>query len=112
MVSDPSNGKEGTHQIELPIEWHVPDEIRTIHATSMVVQCDGRDFILSFFEVLPPLLLGEDIKEQAEKLTSVRATCIARVLVPGNKFAAFAQALAKSVQRVGVSVTNAEGNES
>ncbi len=43
---------------KIPVEWHTPDDIKTYHVTDMTIHFTGHDFVVSFFEVRPPLLLG------------------------------------------------------
>ena len=67
---DPNN----PNKLELPIEWHLPDQIVSRYATNMVVQFTENEFIVSFFETVPPLLLGspDAIKEKVKEIKSVR----------------------------------------
>ncbi|HZU66049.1 MAG TPA: hypothetical protein VFA09_02125 [Ktedonobacteraceae bacterium] len=49
---------ETIDQMPKPIKWVVPDSIRTDHATHLVVQQQGSEFTLMFFEIQQPLLTG------------------------------------------------------
>jgi len=85
---------------EVTIEWHVPESIVNRYATNMVVQGTGEEFIISFFELLPPLLFGSpDDLEKLENLTSVRAECIARVTVSAERMPKFVQALQLQLEK-------------
>ena len=42
----------------VPIKWHYPDSIVTRYATNFVVQHTDREFIISFFEAWPPVIIG------------------------------------------------------
>lgn len=88
--------------IPLPVEWHVPDDLVARYATNMIVQRAENEFIISFFETKPPLLLGtpEEVAEQARQLTAVRATCVAQIIVAANKMPAFVDALQRNLSRV------------
>jgi len=69
--------------IDLPIEWIIPENIVNKYATNIVVQNTNNEYILSFFEIYPPLILGpaEDQYRQAKELKSVPARCVARIIV-------------------------------
>lgn len=79
----------------VPIEWHVPEEIVSQYANNMVVQHTDNEFIVSFFETLPPLIIGspEDTRAQFDEVKEVRAKCLARIIIPPNKMKDFIQAL-------------------
>ena len=68
---------------QLEIIFDVPSEVRTRHANYVLTQNSEHECYISFFEVIPPILMGtpEQIKAEAEKLTHVRATCISRFAV-------------------------------
>src|SRR5258707_7592115 len=85
----------------LPIEWYIPENIVTRYATDMVVQSSPLEFVISFFEAYPPLLIGtpEEAKAQAEKLDSIRATCIARFIVSPGKITEFVAVLQQSLEQ-------------
>ena len=58
--------------VNLPIEWNYPESIVSRYATNLVVQHTEHEFILSFFEVKPPVILGtaEEQKEKAQQFKS------------------------------------------
>ena len=73
-------------EFEVPINWSYPEDLKTNFVTNLVVQHTDQEFILSFFETLPPLLLGEVKKED---LKSVNAKCVARVVVTPKRMEEF-----------------------
>lgn len=81
--------------VQLPIEWYVPEDLLSCYANNIVVQQTPHEFIISFFETLPPLIIGslEEQKHQLEGLKSIRAKCVARILVNPNRMGEFIQAL-------------------
>jgi hypothetical protein len=87
---------------EVQLDWYVPDELVSHHANNIVVQYLDGEYIISFFETLPPIVLGtpEERRRQAEQINSVRARCVARIIVPGTKMESFIGALAQSYTRV------------
>ena len=93
--------KNKKKKIELHYEWNIPDDIVARYATNMVVQRTEHEFIISFFEVKPPLFLGspEEIIEQTKKLDSVRANCVAQVIVAADKMPSFIEDLETNLKR-------------
>jgi len=86
--------------VELPIEWIVPDDMVSRYATNMVVQSTEHEFIISFFEMKPPLIVGDQAKisERVSELTSLPAVCIARIIVASDKMPEFVDALKRNLQ--------------
>ncbi len=85
--------------LALPIDWHVSDNVISRYATNLTVQHTEHEFIVSFFEITPPLLLGsaEDRKAKAEQLSSVRANCIARIIVAAERMPKFVSVLQENL---------------
>ena len=81
--------------VYLPIEWYYPENTISRYANNILVQHTETEFIVSFFEIQPPTILGsaEDVKTQLEEVKSVRATCVARIIVPISKMPSFIEAL-------------------
>jgi len=70
------------------------------YANNMVIQHSDQEFIISFFEVFPPLLFGTpgDLDKVAA-LKSVRGECVARVIVSAERLPIFIQALQTNLER-------------
>jgi hypothetical protein len=92
---EPEEGKQ------VPIEWRVPDDMIPRYASNMVVQYTGQEFIVSFFETLPPLLLGTpaEIEKKLDGMGSVPAECIARLIVSTDRMPKFIQALQTNLEQ-------------
>jgi hypothetical protein len=86
-------------ELELPIEWYVPDATVTKYATNMVIQHTEHEFILSFFEVAPPLLIGTPSKEVLEGLKSIRAECVARIVIARDRMPGFVEILRTNLEQ-------------
>lgn len=86
---------------EVPLEWHFPDSIISRYATNLVVQNTEHEFILSFFEFNPPIVLGtpEERREQIEKLETVRGECVARIIVSPERLPNFINVLQDNLKR-------------
>lgn len=80
-----SDAEETTNR--RPIVWQSPEGIRSKIATNLVVQHTEHEFILSFFEIKSPLILGtaEEKAEQLANIETVFASCVARIVItPGR----------------------------
>jgi len=91
---------EEAEQVKLKLEWRIPEGLAGRYATNMVVQRTEHEFVLSFFEVYPPMVIGspDEIKTQLEQLETVRAECIARIIVAASRMPEFVEVLQKNLQ--------------
>jgi len=82
---------------QVPVKHVYPDELTTRYASQIVVQHDPEVFIVSFFEAIPPLVMGtsEEIKSGMENIKHVDAKCVARIVLTPGKMKEFVQ-IAKS----------------
>lgn len=90
---------EKPRELELPIEWYIPESMVSQYATNMVVQHSEDEFIISFFDTKPPLIIGEPNKEVLESLKSIRAQCIARIIVSASRMPKFVSALQTNLEK-------------
>ena len=92
---------EESAAISVPIEWHIPDGLRNVYADELLVQRRKHDYVISFFESMPPIIVGppEERRRQAMELKAVRATCVARVVVAKDALPAFVEALQHNMSR-------------
>jgi len=99
-VEEEPMSEESLQGIAWPLEWHIPDDLPSQLATNLVVQHTGHEFILSFFQVSPPFILGgmEEIKQQLADIESVRAECVARIVVAGTRMPGFVRALQSNLE--------------
>lgn len=88
-------------RLELPIEWYIPNDMVSQYATNMLVQTNPHEFIISFFQLYPPPVLGSPEEQQAKlaAMTSVRATCISRVVVAAERMPEFVKVLQETLAR-------------
>ena len=86
---------------QVPIQWNVSQEIASKYATNLVVQNSQQEFFLSFFETLPPILLGssDEVQDQLQSLGTVRSDCVARVIVSPSRFKEFVDLLNQAWSR-------------
>ena len=83
-----------------PLDFHVSDSMESRYATNMVVQHSEHEFIIYFFEVLPPLLLGEPgvIKAKLSDIDSIRAECVARIVIAAERMPGFVRVLQENLE--------------
>jgi len=85
---------------QLPIEWNIPDDLVARYATNMAVQRLENEFLISFFEIKPPIILGEpaNIEEKLKELKSIRANCVAQIIVSVDKMPDFVRGLESNLK--------------
>ena len=98
------HGKPGEKRrpiVELQLEHVFPDGDNGKFSNHQIVQFDGHDFYLTFFEIPPPVALGEpnERKEKLLKLGSVEAKCVARVVISASRIGEFAEAIVTNIRK-------------
>ena len=95
------NAIQAVEKQQFPVEWYTPDDIKTYHATDMTVSFTGHDFVVSFFEVRPPLILGSmsERRAQSKEIKSVRKQCVSRIAVNVDRMPAFIKAFQTNLKR-------------
>jgi hypothetical protein len=72
----------------VPLKRKYPEDLESNFVSNIVVQHQPDHFILSFFEVWPPPILGDTEEERQramESIEEVEAKCVARwVVTPGR----------------------------
>jgi len=100
---------EGTPPLEDPnlqppsiaIDWQIPNDVHSRYATNLVVQAGPNEFIISFFEIRPPILLGTQAEKQAalENIKTIPAICVARIVVSPAQMPEFIRVLTENWER-------------
>jgi hypothetical protein len=92
---NPEDDSDGSFR--LAIEHVFSDELRTLFSNHITVQHNEEgEFTISFYDVIPPLILGEreDIRKQLDMVESVKAHCIARIAISAGRMPKLIAALA------------------
>ncbi len=76
---------------EIPIKWHIPDNIISRYANQVLVDIIENEFKLSFFELKPEIRLDP----KTPLPTEVRADCVANIILPPHKIPKLIEALQK-----------------
>jgi len=90
-------------EFQLPIDWDFGD-LASRYATNMLIQKGENEFYISFFDITPPLLFSP---EDHDKVKSVKANCVSRIIIAKDKLQSFIDALQQSV----IDTNNAETSE-
>ncbi|SRR6266487_1096681 len=85
--------------INIPINWHVPDNIQSQYATNVIVQAGQHEFFISFFEVKLPPFVGkpEEIMSHFQRLGYIQADCVGRIIMSVEEIQNFINALQTSL---------------
>lgn len=85
---------------KVPLEWKFPEDLVSRYATNLVVQHTEHEFVISFFEVTPPVVLGEpeEVVSTIHQLQSVPATCVARIIVSPERLEDFIRVLEDNLE--------------
>ena len=69
--------------INIPIDWHVPDELPIQYASHVFVQPGEYEVAIYFFQSRFPLLAGtpEENLAKLEQLGHIRAECVGNIVV-------------------------------
>ena len=89
--------EENAKSVSVPLEWHIPDNVVSRYATNLVVQHSPHEFIISFFEAQPPIIVGNDEAELAN-IKSLRAECVGRIIVAPDRMPEFISVLQANFQ--------------
>lgn len=90
----PAKTKAETEERRVPLVWSFPDDLVSGYATNMLVQSGDNELYVSFFESPPPVLFTPD---DAKSLESVKAECIARIVISPDRMPKFIEALQKQL---------------
>ncbi len=85
----------------LKIEWKYPKDLKSNFVTNMVVQHRPDYFVVSFFEVWPPTLLGpeEEVLAKLEQIDNIEARCVARLVVTPQTMKEFTQVMSENITK-------------
>lgn len=88
-------------RVEVPIKYVIPDEIVTQYVTDMVIQHTDQEFLISFWEIQRPMLLGteEERKAQIQMIEFVENRCVARFVITPDRMQRFLDAMKENVDR-------------
>lgn len=94
-MSGDEQKREASGNITLPVEWHVSENVQSRYATNIVSQPLQHEFVISFFEAQPPIIVGtpEENKARYQELEAIRAECVAKIIVAAERLPEFIEVL-------------------
>lgn len=86
----------------LKLERTIPKDLTSYFVSDLAIQHDEDRFILSFFEIWPPLIIGESEDERVEqlkKIDSLEVKCVARLVVSPSRMKLFKKAIDDNLKK-------------
>lgn len=110
---DQREASEAITQISKQIKWIIPDFIKTDHATHLVVQQQGSEFMLLFFELQGPIFSGtpEEQLRAFEAAPFTEAKCVAKIVMSAENLALAANTLVEGLNRLNAMLLAMKGQE-
>ena len=87
---------------KIKIRHLYPDDIDSNFVSNIVVQHQPDHFVVSFFEVFPPPILGDSLEEKRSKFNQmdhVDAKCVSRIIVTPDKMGEIIQILSENYNK-------------
>lgn len=81
--------------ITLSVDWHFPEGLQSRYANNMLVQTGEHEFVISFFEMQLPTLLGspEENQTKLKEMGTIKAECVSKIIVSPGVVQGFIDAL-------------------
>lgn len=97
---------EENASLQLPVTLEIPVNFPSRYAHHMVIQHDGPDVLLNFFELIPPIFPND--QEQRSELidalksgkTGLNSVCTSRIRVSKLQFGAFADLFQRTKEQI------------
>lgn len=83
----------------IPLKREYPEDLESNFVSNVVVQHQADHFVLSFFEVWPPPILGdteEELEHILDSIEEIEATCVARLVVTPRRMREFIDVMSDS----------------
>lgn len=96
----------------IPIKWdHSTKDIVTRYATNMTIQHTDNEFFITFYEIRPPFLIGneEQVRAQADNIDYIEAECVARLAISAGKMPKIIKAMQENYEKF--RIASQKGNE-
>ncbi len=105
--------EQPSQSVNIPVEWHIPDDIQSRYASNVFVQPGEYEIILSFFETQLPILTGspDENLTRLKDLGAIRANCVSRVIIDPELIPRLIQALQAGLEGYLAAKRTKEGGE-
>jgi hypothetical protein len=99
-MADEKEPKQDDVQIKL--NFRTPPRMPSVYAHHMFIQPGPNEVLLSFFEVIPPVMTEETPEERLRIVqeAGIVAECVARVTIASASFPGFAKAMQQVAEQV------------
>ena len=93
-----------SHQTEtqakpLAIDWQIPDDLVTLFANNITVQFLQHEFVLTFYQTIPPPLLGPLAEQKLARMDRVPAVAVSRIVIAAGQLPGFVKALQDNLDK-------------
>lgn len=107
------SGVEQDQQLNIPIDWHVPETIQSRYASNVFVQAGQYEIVVSFFETQIPLLIGtpEENRAKLEQLGVIQAECVGKIIVNPDLVPKIIEAFQKGLEIYHANKRREEGED-
>jgi hypothetical protein len=87
--------------VSVPIELDFPASLISRYANHFIIRTGEQECTLSFFEVIPPTIVGEpeEVRERVKEIKSVRAECVARIIVAKDAVPSIIEAMQNHLEK-------------
>lgn len=94
------------------INFRIPGRMPSVYAHHMLIQPGEQEVLISFFELIPPVMLGDN-EAQLKLLqeTGIAAECVSRITVAKSRFQGFAAAMQQIASLISSEVSEEKGQE-
>jgi len=102
--------KQGSVDHKARIDFPVFEPIVPAYATNIVIQHYGKEFIVTYYAVLPPAVLTEPdqspevTKARLREIDSVPARCVARIVLSDERMVDFLRLMVQNLKDVGIEI--------
>lgn len=77
----------------IPLLFNVPVGLSSRYAHHLLVQSTQNEVTVSFFEIIPPVLVGSPDQQKEVLRKGVRADCVSRITIARARYPEFVKAM-------------------
>ena len=89
---------QGEDRVDATLHFNIPMSLSGRYAQQLMVQPVENEVVLSFFEVVPPIMLGTPEERMAVLAKGVQAICVARIVIANNRYPDFVRAMTEIME--------------
>jgi hypothetical protein len=98
----PDENDPKADEIQVKLNFRIPPRMPSVYAHHMYIQQGQNEVVISFFEVVPPVMTEQATEDRLKTLQEIGvvAECVARVTVAKESFPAFAKAMQQVANQI------------